>query len=284
MQNPTLEEIAHSLDFVADRLSRNLTMRQRVNGRWILRTEKRLAKRLKKLFRKQSEWIIKNMRSLFDRKASYRANAQGDDESINRFLDDMPHKADLTEEIVLVMNESLDRGAKQIMKELPEIKESIGFDIINREAARFLGKKKTLELSNYRGNIDGTTKGRILDILRSALHSGQSYEETSYQIAEQTDAGVFSQARGELIAVREIGIAYETGNRIPIDQFTLSNPDRVVLKFWQTVEDERVTKPHRKNQSDGWIPLAQTFSGTGDQQAPGSDNPRCRCTTKYRID
>jgi hypothetical protein len=34
----------------------------------------------------------------------------------------------------------------------------------------------------------------------------------------------------------------------------------VVLKKWQTVEDDRVRNSHKQNQRDGYIPLDLTFS------------------------
>ncbi len=56
-----------------------------------------------------------------------------------------------------------------------------------------------------------------------------------------------------------------------------------MLKYWSTVNDNRVTKTHSKNQSDGWELLTHRFSGTGDSIPPGSDNPRCRCHIEYEV-
>lgn len=279
MMQPTSSE----LDAVAASIRRNITMKERPNGSAILRLERRLVRKLKPLFASQLAFCLVVARKLYDSRGqnSIRTNTLDDD--ISLALDEMPGKEKMSEEIVAAMKVSLDKGARTITRDLSLAKFGVSFSLINAEAKKFLDAKKSLELSNFRGNITDTTKKHILTILRDALTSGQSYEVTSTQIQEQGDAGVFSQARGELIATREIGIAYEVGNNIPIEQFQALNPDRLVYKFWQTVEDERVTEKHRQNQANGWILFSETFSGTGDQRAPGSDNPRCRCFTKYEI-
>jgi hypothetical protein len=40
----------------------------------------------------------------------------------------------------------------------------------------------------------------------------------------------------------------------------LQDQGEIVLKKWQTVEDDRVRESHRHNQRDGYIPLDLTFS------------------------
>lgn len=78
-----------------------------------------------------------------------------------------------------------------------------------------------------------------------------------------------------------MGKAYQYGEYLPMKY--AQDSGYTVEKFWSTVNDDRVTATHRKNQADGYIPLDQAFSGTGDQLPPGSDNPRCRCAVTYRL-
>lgn len=51
-------------------------------------------------------------------------------------------------------------------------------------------------------------------------------------------------------------------------------------KFSETVHDERVCGACHKNESDGWIPINQKFSGSETEDTP--HHPRCRCSVSYR--
>ena len=204
-----------------------------------------------------------------------------DQHEVERILANLPGKETLADAIVVTGSATMLKGGKNIVKKLKLGEFGISFTLKNPNAIRFLAAKKTLELSNFRGNISNTTKDRVQAIIVSAVDSGASYQQTAELIRDQATSGIFSKARGEMIATREAGVAYEQGNKIPVDEFRTKNPQYSVIKYWQTVEDDRVTETHKQNQDDGWIDFGQAFSGTGDQQAPGSDNPRCRCFTKY---
>lgn len=251
--------------------------------KWKIRYEKRMNKKVRKIFLKQMNWVEKNMKKFFQENSiKYRKNDI--ENEIEVFLKKLPEKDSLAEEIVAFMRIALKRGGERIVRDLKmKSKYGISFDIKNENAKKFLKDKKSWELSNAQGNIDGTTKTRLKAVLVEALDSGQSYDKTAKIIRNLADEGVFSKARGEMIATREIGVAYEEGNAEVMDDFAKKFPDRERIKKWQTVNDSRVTPTHRANQSMGWIDYDETFDGTGDQHAPGSDNPRCRCFTKYQI-
>jgi len=249
------------------------------------RTEKRFIRKVRSIFRKQRRWIEENSKELsFFQENGIKTMKNSIDDEIAVFLSQIPHKEELADEIVAFMRLAMKRGGKKIVKELKmKSRYGIAFDIKNPKATQFLEQKTLWEYSDALGNIDGTTKKGIQKILVEAHDSGASYTETAKKIQSQGRAGVFSRARGQMIAVREIGVAYEEGRDQVVQEFRQKYPVRQVLKKWQTVNDSRVTATHKTNQAMGWIDYSMLFDGTGDAHAPGSDNPRCRCFTKTKI-
>lgn len=275
------QSVKDQADFLLFRLDRNAALSKRPDGKFIGRTEKRLILKLKKYWKGQMDYVLEKTKFISAFKQNnIAANTIEDD--ADWIVNNLPYRTEIAETIVLNMKTSLERGGKMVVKKMKLGQFGISFDIKNKRAIEFLKAKKTLELSNSRGNINGTTKERIAAILTKAAKSGQSYEETAKLIIEQGNAGVFSPARAQLIATREIGVAYEEGNREPIDEFSEKYPDREVKKYWQTVGDDRVTPECEANEDEGWIGLDEDFP-SGDQQAPRDGNPRCRCTTLYEI-
>jgi hypothetical protein len=59
-------------------------------------------------------------------------------------------------------------------------------------------------LSNRDGSITLTTKDTIREIIAHGINEGSTYQEVAQQIVQQTDSGIFSPQRAQLIAVREI--------------------------------------------------------------------------------
>lgn len=265
---------------------KNVALLSRKNGKFLRRQEIRLRNKVKKAFRKQMEWIVKEMKDLpiwpAD-EAQNRLDRNANEGDIQEFANNIPYKEEVVMSIYSSSSGSMDKGGKTIVSELKLGDFGISWSLANESAIRFLNNRRALELSNRQGTISDTTKTRILEILIDAAKSGQSYQKTAEFIRQQAEEGIFSQARAEMIATREIGVAYEEGKNIPLRDFQIAHPERPVEKFWQTVEDSKVTPTHRQNQDAGWIDFASTFPGTGDLVAPGSDNPNCRCFTKYRI-
>ena len=282
----TTQEIDEKVDSFLWNLARNVSLNSRTDGKFIRRQEKRLVKRLKNLFDQQVEWIVKRAESLSFFKDE-ETNAPNNDDEISSMFEGLPYRVAIAETIVGFMRVTMNKGGKTMVRTLDLGEFGISFDLTNAEALNFLGGKLSHELSQERGNINQTTVERISQILLEAAESGQSYQKTAQLIREQGGRGVFSQARAELIATREIGVAYEEGKEIPIREFKRKHPGRIVEKAWQTVNDEKVTPTHTANQNKGWILFEERFpsppNGTGDKKAPASDQPRCRCFTKYRI-
>lgn len=158
---------------------------------------------------------------------------------------------------------------------------SINFDLPNNEATKYTQMLEELHLSEKQGSIYATTKTQILEVVNEGIEQGLSYGQMADKI-RKTQPFVFSKARAELIAVTEIGRAYEYGNWLPMKD--LETQGATVLKEWITVWDDKVRETHRQNERDGFIPLNQKFSGTNDLYAPAKniDPFRCRCATGYK--
>lgn len=256
---------------------------------WKTREEKRIIKKVFGIFMSQRKWIQKNMKELSFFQSgteSVRGIMKNTiDDEIEAFINRIPYKNKLATSIIDFIKIAMKRGGTKIVQELDmKSQYGISYRIDNPKARQILESRKDFELSNREGNIDSTTKKRIKEVLVSANISGESYNETAKKIEGLSDSGVFSKARGKLIAVREIGLAYEEGKAQVMNDFKSQFPDRQVLKKWQTVNDSRVTPTHRENQSLGWVDLSFVYDATGgDTEAPASDNPRCRCFMRHDI-
>lgn len=74
-----------------------------------------------------------------------------------------------------------------------------------------------------------------------------TYREIGDNIS-QLDPLVFSRNRSELIAIHEMGKAYQYGEYLPMKY--AQDEGYEVEKEWSTVNDDRVTETHRINQAD----------------------------------
>lgn len=283
MHEPYFESNSEFLWF---RLQRNAALSKRPDGKFIGRQERRLISKLRIVWDAQLAYILDKMKKVpaFRQENVISPNALEDD--IDRITNNLPWNDTMVEEILFYMRGSMEKGGNSSVKKLKLTQFGISFDLKNQKAIDFLNAKKNLELSNKSGNIHSTTKDAINKILLDAAKSGQSYQETAKLIMEQGEAGVFSPARAQLIATREIGVAYETGNNIPVKDFQEKYPDRPIKKWWRTVGDDKVTPECQENQDvsddSGGLEL-DAFFPSGDLTAPRAGNPRCRCHTEYEI-
>jgi hypothetical protein len=156
-----------------------------------------------------------------------------------------------------------------------------GNDIIVEQAVKFILNKRNEMLWESKLSITQTTKNKITDIIVSWLNWWKSYTQIWQDIRDQVKEWVFSKARSELIAVREVWQAYEQWRKKTLEDHMLKTGDRAE-KYWWTVNDDKVTEKCRENQAD-WRILFNEIFPSGDIVCPRKSNPRCRCTTKYRL-
>lgn len=257
---------------------------RRKSGKFRRREELRLQRKLVRLWKKQLAWLLDEMKTLsFFQKQNDGVRLLSTKElndEVNDLVQKLPNNDKIVDEIVFHAKKGYQKGAKDEYKHFDMSKLGISFDLVNEDAIAYLNRLEDLHLSNYRGSITRTTRKRIIKILRRAAETGQSYQKTSKLIQEQAAEGIFSQARGELIATREIGKAYTQGNRDMVERFA-KETGAIMQKEWITVEDDKVTPECAENQDAGWLGFDEHFP-SGDLNAPRDDHPRCRCDTGYR--
>lgn len=153
------------------------------------------------------------------------------------------------------------------------------FDLKNPRAVQAIKDRGAAAVAN----IDATTRDEIARIITQGMEEGYNYQKVARQIvAKYEEFGLGKpqahiRNRAELIAVTEAAEAYETGNRLVIDEMTAVGLE--MEKQWSTVGDERVSAGCRENSQAGWIPVDQPFP-SGHQHAPRF--PGCRCAILYR--
>jgi len=241
----------------------------RPNGRNLRRREKRLERIVQGHLDEQAEFIARKAKPLFNGKAL------GDD--IDKIFDDLDDSI-LIEDILTEASAAMLFGATYRIRKNRLGTLGIAFDLGHPDAVQYLEQQRPLVLSKMKQ----TTKDEIKPLLIEAAKTGESPNSVAKKIGE---AFSFSKSRSIMIAVNEIGTAYEYGNWVPM--VDAQKQGHEVLKGWLTVGDNRVTPQCKDYQTMGFIPLDDNFvSGTGttDQTAPRASNPRCRCTTLYEVD
>lgn len=280
-------EIFDGIEILEKIMRRNAALRSTRDGRYRRNKEKLLIRKLRNHWKAQMSWILAGMQflSFFEEQEKTKGNkwvGKTAEEEVEYFVRQMPRKEAVADDIVQTMGVVMLRSGKKIIKDLRLGQYNITFSLEHREAKKFLGRKLSHELSNFRGNINQTTHKRIAKLLKNSAKKGESIQEASQHIIEQGKEGVFSPARGELIAQTELGRAYGKGQNMVMRDFKVRNPGKATEKKWFTVGDERVRPEHSDNASDGWIPLEQVHSGTGEEYAPSADFA-CRCAEEYRV-
>lgn len=286
-----------ALDDLKARLLRNAAVSKQPDGAFRLQQEKRLKKRLAVHLKRQQDFVLREIEKLsFLQGTKTNELSKSDEKEIDLLVARVPEKDAIAETLAIYWRASMLKGGVRTVRQMKLGSAGISFSLQNRNAIKWLKAKKVLEtsepgsaawrqatnvlkLSNYKGNIDFTTKQRIRDILIEAAENGYSYQQTSKLIQAAGNAGVFSQARGELIAVQELAGAYERGKKIPMEDFEREFPDRKPEKRWKSVLDGRETPECRDRDAQGFKPLDWDFLGY--DTPPG--HIRCRCSLTYRI-
>ncbi len=232
------------------------------------RIERRLNRAVLKSFDEQMTYVLKEFK-----KVSKKAVKSTVPEDVETILGKLPELL-LYTSVIKESSAALLLGGTSRVRRSKLAKIGINFNLSNPLAVEYIEKDKILALAK----MSQTTKDELRPVLLEAIKTGQSHQELSATLSNKF---LFSKTRAKMIAVHEIGDAYEQGNYIPMQDAQAEGYE--VMKKWLTVGDSRVTPSHRQNQGDGWIPLDKTFSGTGDERAPASNNPNCRCTTLFEI-
>lgn len=163
-----------------------------------------------------------------------------------------------------------------------DVKMGLSFDLRNPRAVQYL--RDHAGLSQIRG-IDDVTREQLRRVLTVATDQGWSYSRTEREIRSRF-AGFGARitrprhirTRAELVAVTEIGRAYEHGHQMVISE--LGEQGITTEKSWLDAGDERVCEICLPAAGQGWISSTDTFSN-------GLDGPLghagCRCALQTRV-
>jgi hypothetical protein len=131
--------------------------------------------------------------------------------------------------------------------------------------------------------INDATREQLRRTITRAVDEGWSYQQLAKEIRDTFDGFSTPQPqrhirdRAELIAVTEMGDAYEQGNRTVVDK--LRDAGIAMEKAWLTAGHTKVDPGCQSNADAGWIDIDDDFP-TGVQQP--LDHPGCRCAGLYR--
>lgn len=257
---------------------------KRPNGKYLRRQEIRLRQKVKGYFNKQMDWLIDRIKALSyftdDAKGFRRIERKTAQEDISNLMNELPEVESMVDAMGTTAGSTYKKGNQDAHAKLKMAEAGISFEVMNPKATEYIAKLKSLHLSNNRGSITRDTKRKIQQLLMEGVDKGTSYSEMARQIREQGNAGVFSRARAELIAVNQVGKAYGTGNDEMIREY-MKETSAIIQKFWQTVEDSNVTPECAANEEQGWLGMDEHYP-SGDTHAPRASNPRCRCAMSYR--
>jgi len=248
--------------------------------RYIRNQEAIKTRAIYKLLQEQKKEFVKLLEKQ-DKKALFYTKKGIDDDIIDPFLENI--KAMIPEYLFTALPKIMQEGARepiQRYKELLPDDYALAFDIETEPASQYLTELEDLHLSQKKWSILRTTRDELRTIMANWIDEGMSYTEIGKQILEN-DPFVFSKARAKTIAVNEIGRAYWWANHEPAR--VLQEDGYVMEKSWQSSDDDKVRPTHKENEDDGWIPFDDTFSGTGDQFAPSTEDINCRCTSTHRV-
>lgn len=241
----------------------------------------KLQKELARLFKLQGDHIVAalapTLRAYFSEAGASLTEA-GLDSDFDSVFDKaaLSTSADMLDALDTAVRAVLITGGNDIIKTLGG---GIAFNIDNKRAKQYI--------ANYGGDlitaIDDTTRDDIKRLLRAGVANGTSYSEIAREIkARYVQMAVGKpqehiRSRAELIAVTELGNAYQAGNLAAVE--TIADKGFALQKRWLTVGDDKVSEGCKKNADQDWIPLDTEFA-SGD--ARPLRFPGCRCVAQYR--
>ena len=191
----------------------------------------------------------------------------------------------LIEPIQLAAGMGMVAGAGQLGRTL-EV--DTAFNLTNPRAVDYLEAHG----AEWVSGINDTTRDRIRTIVRDGAAAGESYQEVARKIEQmftefagpaQSVIGVLMgdkpvRSRAEVIAITELGNAYEAGNYVVVQDLAAAGLE--MQKAWKTVNDERVDQDIcAANQAQGWIGIEVAFQ-SGHMTPMG--HPICRCYCAFR--
>ena len=174
---------------------------------------------------------------------------------------------------------SMEAGANNLIQMVGAA--GYSFDLAFPQAVEYISTHGAARVTS----INETTRDVVRGIVTQAVENGTSWGKVADQLIDQFEA--FAQRpnyvvswlnnRAELIAVTEIGNAYEAGSAAMADRLVQAGLE--MEKKWEGARDNRTSKACLSNMDIGWIPIAQAFPSGAMQPL---NHPGCRHTALYR--
>jgi len=247
--------------------------------------ERRLVRALRRAWRTQQADVLAALearRSAFpeDSEAAEARRVQEADpeEEWNRLIEDALDKtrSQLIDVLGAAVGAALGAGAESV----PAQFSLVGSFTLDNPAAVGYADDYAAELVT---KVNQTTRDGIRRLVTEAVADGWSYDRLADAIKSEFE-GFHSpkpqqhiRDRATLVAVTEVGNAYEAGTRGMAQQ--LADAGLAMEKSWLTVGDDRVSEDCQSNADAGWIPIDDTFPSGDDRPL---SHPGCRCTVLYR--
>jgi hypothetical protein len=263
-------QLITNLEAANDRLLETIT-RKKID-QFILPIETSLQSKIAKLFSKQGSAVVKALTPI---KKYLTESATSD---FNELFDTatLDTSADMQEAIATAVSKAVVIGGKSL---LSDFRSSIVFSLTNPRAVTYTKDHAAEAITG----IDDHSKADIRTLVLLAVEHGTSYATLAKQIKDryqQFAIGVPQQhirSRAELIAVTEVGNAYQAGNYVAAA--TLEDSGITLEKFWYNRGDNKVSAGCKENTAAGWIDLASAFPS--GHMTP-LRFPGCRCAAQYR--
>lgn len=154
------------------------------------------------------------------------------------------------------------------------------FDLPSPDAVKWADKNAAKDIAG----VNKTTKNHIKNLVVNGLEEGESYSSVARSIKNQFKQFAVGSplehigSRAELVAVTEMGNAYEAGGAQLIGE--LKDVGLKMEKSRGGPNDGRTSAACQGDLADGWIPEDEAFSsGIMD----GLEHPGCRHHTQYRV-
>lgn len=265
-----LDLVFATVEVAATRFSEALTRRQ--IDKAIAPIQSKLEKECAALFRRQSGALLAKLgklRHYFRESAAEDFDDLFDSATLNTSMDMM-------QSIDTAISSAVLSGGKMLIR---DFKASINFSLTNPRAVAYTRDKAAESISG----IDAETKDVVRRILVTGIENGDSYSSIAKQIKDrytQFAIGVPQQhirSRAELIAVTEVGNAYQAGNLIAAQE--MRENGLKMQKSWLTSNDERVSDGCKENAAQSWIDVNKAHAS--GHMTP-LRFPGCRCTELYR--
>lgn len=181
-----------------------------------------------------------------------------------------------TEPFTPIAEAALLAGVRAVVADLGV---ELSFDLANPRAVAYLRDHAATRVTG----INEETRRQLRTILTRSVDEGWSYQRTAREIsAKYRSFAVGSplkhiRSRAELIAVTEVGDAYEAGQMAAAQE--MQQDGLRMQKAWRDVGDSRVDPKCRANTGAGWIDLHSAFPSGAQRPL---DHPGCRCVLLLR--